>query len=109
MLRSAIVAAVVIALCLCSPASAASFGTLNGVVIGKEISYGPSGLINQILLILDTQDGMYWSVTCRRAEANLGRCINVEQLDIVSVDGVFRAGPTGPASHLLSPLSLFIL
>lgn len=60
-----------------APVRAESYGTLVGNVVATVAYSGPAGYVNTIELVFDTNDGIWWSLRCRRADANLGLCSNL--------------------------------
>lgn len=72
-----------------APAHADSHGTLAGYVTGQAVYYW-QGNVNMIDLSFDTQDGIIWTLRCRRANANLGLCSNILQAKYTA-EGTFSS------------------
>lgn len=94
---------------LVNPVNAYSRADMSGNVVNKEVIFGVSRSINQINLLYLTTNGQYWTVTCRRADANLGLCNSAEVGDFAFVYGDIASSPMQGCYSVVYPMSLAIV
>jgi hypothetical protein len=80
-----------------------SHGLLEGVVVAKFTTLGQTGLPNSIQVVIDTGEGLYWTVYCQRSRSNLGFCDSMSTGDYYSVAGTFECSTTASSSTVLVP------
>lgn len=106
MLRRVLIACFICSTVFAGQASSSAYLFFTGSVISRDTFYGPLGAVKEIMLVVDTHDGEYWTIRCRQTESNLSKCNDFYTGDSIAAQGKVEPWPGLPLGSVWISLTL---